>query len=198
MIIIQNKAAQEDKKIDLKLIEKAIIYAKKWHDGEFRNNGDPFYSHPFAVAGIVVEYYLKTDVIVGAILHDVVEDSDCTIELIEKEFNSRIAQIVDRLTKIRFENGRKIKLTLQETIYKLHAANDFEALLIKQIDRLHNLHTISKKSADKQIETALETQHSLIMIVGYIFDRLNITNTLNLENKLFQYCRNILLKKHTK
>ena len=55
LIIIQNKAAQEDKKIDLKLIEKAIIYAKKWHDGEFRNNGDPFYSHPFAVAGIVVE-----------------------------------------------------------------------------------------------------------------------------------------------
>ena len=101
-------------------------------------------------------------------------------------------------TKIRFENGSKIKLTLQETINKLHAANDFEALLIKQIDRLHNLHTISKKSADKQIETALETQHSLIMIVGYIFDRLNITNTLNLENKLFQYCRNILLKKHTK
>ena len=198
LIIIQNKAAQEDKKIDLKLIEKAIIYAKKWHDGEFRNNGDPFYSHPFAVAGIVVEYYLKTDVIVGAILQEVVEDSDCTIELIEKEFNSRIAQIVDRLTKIRFENGRKVKLTLQETINKLHAANDFEALLIKQIDRLHNLHTISKKSADKQIETALETQHSLIMIVGYIFDRLNITNTLNLENKLFQYCRNILLKKHTK
>ncbi len=196
--IVQNKAEKENKKIDLKLIQKAIIFAKKWHEGQFRDNGEPFYSHPFRVAGIVAEYYLKTEVIVGAILHDVVEDSDCSIELLEKEFNSRIAQIVERLTKIKFKEGGKIKYSLQETINQLHAVNDYEALLIKQVDRAHNLETIGKRSEKKQTRIALETHNFLITTVSYIFDRLNITNNLNAESKLFQDCRNILLKKSKK
>ena len=77
-----------------------------------RNIGSiPFYSHPIKVAEYVAKNYLKTDVIVASILHDTVEDSDCTVEIIEKEFNPRIAQIVDRLTKVRDVDGKQIKMT---------------------------------------------------------------------------------------
>lgn len=193
--IVMNKAAQENKKIDLQLIKKAIIFARRWHDGQFRDNGDPFYSHPFAVAGIVAEYYLETNVIIGAILHDVVEDSLCPLKLIEEEFNQRIAQIVDRLTRIRLESGNKVILSLEETVNNLYASKDFEALLIKQVDRLHNLYTIGDQPEETQIRKALETHHNLLTTVSYNCDKLNIMNNLKLETKLFTKCRNILGKR---
>ena len=93
---------EKNVKLNMKLIEKAVTFAKKWHDGQMRKTGDlPFYSHPFKVAEMVAEYYCKTDVIVASILHDVVEDSECTVQLVEKKFNVRIAEIVDRVTNIR-------------------------------------------------------------------------------------------------
>ena len=92
---------EKNVKLNMKLIEKAVTFAKKWHYGQMRKTGDhPFYSHPLKVAEMVAEYYYKTDVIVAAILHDVVEDSECTVQLVKEKFNARIAQIVDRVTKI--------------------------------------------------------------------------------------------------
>ena len=121
---MENISKQEDKKLNMKLIEKAVIFAKKWHGTKMRKTGDhPSYFHPLAVAGMVAEYYCKTDVIVAAILHDVVEDSGCDIELIKNEFNTRIAQIVDRLTKKRIEDGKKVILSFEQTIKKLQALN---------------------------------------------------------------------------
>ena len=75
-------ATNKNRQLNIKLIEKAITFAKKWHGTQMRKTGDkPYYFHPLAVAGMVAEYYCKTDVIVAAILHDVVEDSKCTVEI---------------------------------------------------------------------------------------------------------------------
>ena len=84
-----------------------------------KTEDEPFYSHPLAVAGEVARHYFKTDVIVAAILHDILEDTSCSIEVIKKEFNWRIAEIVERLTKIQFEDGKKIKLTFSQILNKL-------------------------------------------------------------------------------
>ncbi|MBY0581250.1 MAG: MFS transporter [Rickettsiales bacterium] len=187
---------EQNRKLNMKLIEKAVIFAKKWHGTKMRKTGDhPSYFHPLAVAVMVAEYYCKTDVIVAAILHDVVEDSDCDIELIKNEFNTRIAQIVDRLTKKRIEDGKKVILSFEQTIKKLQALNDYEALFIKKIDRKHNLETIEGLSPEKQKKMAEETNNIFMRLIGIIGDKLGIHGKLRLENNIFQLCYRILRRK---
>ena len=188
---------KENRNINLKLIQKSIVFAKKWHGDVMRKSGEhPFYSHPFKVAEMIAERYLKTDVIIAAILHDVIEDSECDLDLIEVKFNSRIAQIVDRLTKKRFENGKYIKLSFEETIKRLQLVGDNEALLIKKMDRMHNLETIKGLSPVKQKKMAEETNNYFIKCIAVIGDKLGISEKVNLENKMFKYCKDILNKKN--
>jgi (p)ppGpp synthase/HD superfamily hydrolase len=169
---------------------------KKWHGTGMRKTGDhPSYFHPLAVAEMVAEYYYKTDVVVAAILHDVVEDSGCDIELIKNEFNTRIAQIVDRLTKKRIEDGKKVILSFEQTIKKLQALNDYEALFIKKMDRKHNLETIEGLSPEKQKKMAEETNNIFIRLISIIGDKLGIHDKLRLENSIFQLCYRILKRK---
>ncbi|RST71300.1 MFS transporter [Candidatus Aquarickettsia rohweri] len=187
---------RENRDVNLKLIQKSMVFAKKWHGNAMRKSGEhPFYSHPFKVAEMVAERYLKTDVIVAAILHDVIEDSKCDLHLIEMKFNFRIAQIVDRLTNKRFKNGQYIKLTFEDTIKKLQLVEDNEALLIKKMDRMHNLETIRGLSPIKQKKMAEETNNYFIKFIAIIGDKLGISGQIYLENKMFQYCKDILLKK---
>ena len=182
--------------VNIKLIEKAVVFAKKWHGDEMRKSKDmPFYGHPLKVAEYVAKKYLKTDVIVASILHDVVEDSDCTVEEIEKEFNSRIAQMVDRLTKIRDIEGGKIKMTLQETIDKLSEYDDYEAMLIKLFDRIHNLETIEGLKPAKQEKMARETNNFLVEIVAKIADKLGINEKIQIEEDLYEISHDVLRKK---
>ena len=191
---------EKNAKLNVKLIEKAITFAKRWHDGQMRKTGDhPFYFHPLKVAEMVAERYCKTDVIAAAILHDVVEDSECTVELIEKEFNVRIAQIVDRLTSKRFENGNSIKLTLEETLNRLQEVGDMEALLIKQMDRVHNLETIEGLKPDRQKKMAEESNDYFVKLIAIIGDKLGIHGKINLENSMYGYsCKTLeKLKKKT-
>ena len=185
---------EKNKKVNIKLIKKSIIFAKKWHAGQMRKTGNiPYYSHPLEVALNVAKYYLKTDVIVATVLHDVVEDSDATIEMIEKEFNPRIAQIVARLTKIRYINSKRIKLTLKETIEELYAANDYEALFIKKFDRVHNLETIEGLSdKKKQTKMAEETNNFLVGTVALVAEKLGIHKKIYLEDKVFKIAHDIL------
>ena len=187
---------EENRKLNMKLIEKAIIFAKKWHGTQMRKTGDrPFYSHPLKVAEMVAEHYCKTDVIVASILHDVVEDSECTVEIIEKEFNARIAEMVDRLTNKRFENGKHIKLTFEEILGKLQSVGDIEALFIKQMDREHNLETIEGLKPEKQRKMAEESNNHFIKLLAIIGDKLGIHGKLRLENNIFQLCYRILKRK---
>ncbi len=187
---------EKNVKLNIKLIEKSVTFTKKWHAGQMRKTGyHPFYWHPFKVAEMVAERYCKTDMVIGAILHDTVEDSKCTIELIEEKFNTRIAQLVDRLTKKRFENGKYIKLSFEENINRLQKLGDNEALFIKQMDRQHNLETIEGLNPHKQQKMAHETNNYFIKLIAIIGDKLNIHGKMRLENKMFKSCNDILKKK---
>lgn len=187
---------ESKKKINIRLVEKAIIFAKYWHGSQRRKTGELFYSHPLAAAATLAEQYFKTDVIVAMILHDVIEDTDCHLALIEKTFNGRVAQIVDRMTKIRLDDsGHMYKQKLGEVATLLYEVNDNEALFAKQHDKLHNLRTIAGMSPEKQKKTAEETIANLIPFVAAAAEKLNIGHKMELEKSLFITSRTILGKK---
>ena len=128
-------------------------------------------------------------------MHDTVEDSECKVELIEEKFNARIAKMVDRLTKRRFENGGYINLSFEEIVNKLQKLGDNETLFIKQMDRQHNLATIEGLKPYKQRKMAEETNNTFIKLIAIIGDKLNIHGKMCLENKMFKCCYDILKKK---
>lgn len=144
---------------DKVLIEKAFKIAYEAHKEMRRRSGEPYIIHPLSVARIVSEEMgLGTKSIVSSLLHDVVEDTDYTLEEIERNFGPKIASIVDGLTKIgelydnnsslQAENFRKMLLTLSD---------DVRVILIKLADRLHNMRTLSSLSREKQNKIASET-----------------------------------------
>jgi (p)ppGpp synthase/HD superfamily hydrolase len=134
--------------LDFKLIDKAIYWAKKYHDRQFRKSGEPYYTHPLEVAYLVSEYKLTTNVIVTAILHDVIEDSEATVGMIVDEFGWRIAEMVDKLTTDNLEE-----------IYNVFC-EDNEVALIKLMDRKHNLSTINFMPRNKAINKIQDSYKS--------------------------------------
>ena len=146
----------------VEIIEKAFKFAKDAHSGIRRRSGEPYIMHPIAVATIVSqEVGLGSTSICAALLHDVVEDTDYNIEDIEAQFGSKIAQIVEGLTKIsggifgdqasaQAENFRKLLLTM---------SSDIRVILIKMADRLHNMRTLQSMPAAKQYKIAGETMY---------------------------------------
>ena len=148
--------------IDIEKVKYTISFCKKWHDRQKRDSGEPFYSHPLAVANMIVEYVptSKIDVIISSILHDVVEDTNCTIELIKREFGNRVAEIVFRLTRV----FKKHKLTTAESLSVAYQNNDKEVLLIKLFDRFHNMQTINVKSKEKKNKKAKDTLINILII----------------------------------
>jgi len=146
--------------IDEAKIKKAVEFAVKYHGIQQRASGVPYYSHPLGVAEIIAEMRLDTDSIVTAILHDTIEDTDLTLEEIDKDFGKDVAKLVDgvtKLTKIKFhednvrqaENFRKLLIALSD---------DIRVLLIKLADRLHNMRTINFiNNPEKKKRIALET-----------------------------------------
>ena len=144
---------------DKKEIRKAFDMALESHKDMRRKSGEPYIYHPIAVAQIAAEEIgLGTTSIVCALLHDVVEDTDMTLDDIEREFGKKIAKIIDGLTKIsgvfdnnsslQAENFRKMLLTL---------ADDVRVILIKLADRLHNMRTMDFMPGDKQLKISSET-----------------------------------------
>ena len=149
------------KKYNLEKITAAYEYAASLHEGQFRVSGDPYISHPVAVAEIVAGLELDTDSICAALLHDTVEDcADKTnIDVIKKLFGESVALLVDGLTKIvqlkvddkeeaHIENLRKMLLAMSK---------DIRVIFIKLCDRLHNMRTLAVKPDMKRRSTALET-----------------------------------------
>ena len=146
----------------VELITKAFNFANTAHKGIKRRSGEPYIMHPLAVARIVVrEIGLGSTSICSALLHDVVEDTDYTVEDIDNLFGSKVAQIVDGLTKIsggvfaekaseQAENFRKLLITMSE---------DIRVILIKISDRLHNMRTLGSMPLAKQYKIAGETQY---------------------------------------
>lgn len=144
----------------VEIIEKAFHFAKKAHSGVRRRSGEPYILHPLAVARIVIsELGLGSTSIAAALLHDVVEDTDYTVDDIESNFGPQIASIVEGLTKIsggifgdkastQAENFRKLLLSM---------STDIRVVIIKMADRLHNMRTLSSLRPEKQAKIAGET-----------------------------------------
>ncbi len=154
---------KNEKNYDTDKIIRAYEYADSLHEGQFRLSGEPYISHPVAVARIVAELGLDSDSICAALLHDTVEDcADKTnLELLTKMFGSEVSMLVDGLTKIiqvqvadkeeaHIENIRKMLLAMNR---------DIRVIFIKLCDRLHNMRTLSAKKEDRQRAIALETMY---------------------------------------
>ncbi|MBE7036076.1 MAG: bifunctional (p)ppGpp synthetase/guanosine-3',5'-bis(diphosphate) 3'-pyrophosphohydrolase [Ruminococcaceae bacterium] len=146
-------------KMNFERLTKAYELARDAHEGQLRNSGEPYIIHPLAVATILAELELDEDSIVGALLHDVVEDTDYTVADISREFGDGVAIIVDGVTKL-----GKIQYTTKEeqqieSLRKmfLAMAKDVRVILIKLADRLHNMRTLKSMPEDKQREKARET-----------------------------------------
>lgn len=154
---------KNEKYYDLAKITEAYYYADKLHEGQMRLSGEPYISHPVAVARIVAELGLDTDSICAALLHDTVEDcADKTnLDTLAKMFGKDVSMLVDGLTKIiqvqvadkeeaHIENIRKMLLAMNK---------DIRVIFIKLCDRLHNMRTLSAKKEDRQRAIALETMY---------------------------------------
>lgn len=151
------------KNYDIEKIKKAYNYAKELHEGQYRVSGEPYVSHPIAVAEILAGLELDTDSICAALLHDTVEDcSDKTnLDYIAKEYGSDVALLVDGVTKdVHFNVENKEEAEI-ENLRKMFLAmsKDIRVIFIKLCDRLHNMRTLDAKPEAKRRETALETMH---------------------------------------
>lgn len=153
-LIEKLKSLDTQNLLDFELINKAIYFAKEYHAGQLRKSGEPFYSHPLEVAYIVSDYSLKTEVIVTSILHDILEDTEVTASMLAEAFNLRIAEMVDRLTRDRPD---RIKLSVEQVLRNAWVQNDKEVVLIKIIDRIHNIRTVNYLAPEKQKKQVTET-----------------------------------------
>ncbi|MDD6506042.1 MAG: RelA/SpoT family protein [Prevotellaceae bacterium] len=178
-------ASRHRKKVDI--INKAFNFARQAHKGVKRLSGEPYIMHPIAVAQIACgEMGLGSTSICAALLHDVVEDTDYTVEDIENIFGAKIAQIVDGLTKIsggifgehasaQAENFKKLLLTMSD---------DIRVILIKICDRLHNMRTLESQAPNKQYKIAGET----LYIYAPLANRLGLNKIkTELENLSFRF-----------
>lgn len=145
--------------VDLALVAQAYQFAEKAHDGQMRQSGDPFISHPVAVAAIVAELGLDEVSVAAALLHDAVEDTGVTLEAVEKHFGPEVAALVDGLTKlerVHFDSREEQQAaTMRKMLVAM--AKDWRVLLVKLADRLHNMRTLAAVPQWKQRRTARET-----------------------------------------
>ena len=155
-----NGSRAYDPQADEDALNRGYVFAMKAHGAQTRANGDPYFSHPLEVAGILTHYRLDTASIVTALLHDTVEDTDATIDDIKRMFGEEVARLVDGVTKLtrielqselsrQAENFRKLVLAMSE---------DIRVLLVKLADRLHNMRTLKfLRDHDKRRRIARET-----------------------------------------
>ncbi|BCK86534.1 bifunctional (p)ppGpp synthase/hydrolase SpoT [Sideroxyarcus emersonii] len=171
---------------DVAQIEAALAFSRTAHQGQLRQSGDPYVTHPIAVARILTPLHLDTQAIIAALLHDVAEDTSVTIEQIGEQFGKPVAELVDGLSKLdklqfetkedaQAENFRKMLMAM---------ARDVRVILIKLADRLHNMRTLDSVSREKSERIARETMD----IYAPIANRLGL-NTLyqELEDLSFKY-----------
>ena len=144
---------------DMALIDRAVAYANQKHKLQKRKDGSPYIIHPLAVAQIVAEMGLDCDAILGALLHDCIEDTDASHEDIEKIFGPTVAELVEGVTKLTRANFSSSEQAQMENLRKMFMAmsKDIRVVLIKIADRLHNMRTMQYQTPEKQIQKCRET-----------------------------------------
>ena len=144
---------------DMALIDRAVEYADTKHEHQKRKDGSPYIIHPLAVAEVVAEMGLDIDAILGALLHDCIEDTDASHDEIEKLFGQTVAELVEGVTKLTRANFETREQEQMENLRKMFMAmsKDIRVVLIKIADRLHNMRTMQYQTPAKQIKKCRET-----------------------------------------
>ena len=173
--------------VDADRLLRAFEFGRKAHDGQMRASGEPYFTHPIAVANILLDMHLDEESIITALLHDTVEDCDVTLQTLDGEFGGDVAQLVDGVTKLsrlaiktlpssaQAENFRKLLLAMSE---------DVRVLLVKLADRTHNMRTLSFiPKPEKQVRIARETMD----IYAPLAERIGLTKIqTELEDSAFE------------
>ena len=145
---------------DMSLVQRAYDYAEKAHANQVRKSGDPYFSHPVAVAVILTDLMLDATTIAAGLLHDCVEDVEgCTLDVVREQFGDEVALLVDGVTKLSQLNFANREEAQAETLRKmfLAMAKDIRVVLIKLADRLHNMRTLKYQRPERQVPIARET-----------------------------------------
>ncbi|XVN42610.1 MAG: HD domain-containing protein [Candidatus Rickettsia vulgarisii] len=181
MLFVLNESFKN--KIDLLEVKKAIYYARKYHGSQMQQSGKPYYSHPIEVdmfaryMAIKIPQYFKTDLIVTALLHDCLEDTILTQQMIANIFNQQIANQVEDLTRIKSYG----KISSIELVNILLKQKKYSVLFIKQFDRLHNMQTLFAKSPEKANKIIEETIAIFLALAAHF-------NMLDLEQEISKLC----------
>ncbi len=161
--MLYDKCKQSFTAEQLSLLEKAIAFAKKAHEGQKRESGEEYYIHPEAVAMMLYDLGMDSATVIAGLLHDVVEDGkDITVAIVAEEFGSEIATMVDGVTKLT-KSGAQTFITKEEQQAEnlrkmfLAIANDVRVVIIKLTDRLHNMRTLEYCNTAKRVRKAKET-----------------------------------------
>ena len=144
---------------DMAIIDRAVSYAQEKHKDQKRKDGSPYIIHPLAVAEVVAEMGLDTDAILGALLHDCIEDTDASHDEIAKLFGNTAAELVEGVTKLTRANFSSTEQAQMENLRKMFMAmsKDIRVVLIKIADRLHNMRTMQYQTPAKQVLKCQET-----------------------------------------
>lgn len=163
---------------EIQQVRRAYFYSEQAHDGQRRSSGEPYVTHPLAVATILANLHMDHQALIAALLHDVIEDTGISKEAVSRQFGEAVAELVDgvsKLTQIKFESKAEAQA---ENFRKmvLAMAEDIRVIIVKLADRLHNMRTLGALRPDKKRRIARET----LDIYAPIANRLGI-NTLRLE-----------------
>lgn len=183
---LEKMVKESPRNYDLGILEKAYHVAEDAHHGQKRKSGEPYVTHPVAVAELLLELGMDTETLAAAILHDVVEDTDVTLETVSQQFGPEIAQMVDGVTKLTQISFSSIEEKQAENLRKMLLAmsKDIRVMLIKLCDRLHNMRTMDAQPDYKRREKSLETME----VYAPIAHRLGIYHIKEeLEDRALRY-----------
>ena len=150
------------------LLRDAYAFGAEMHEGQFRHSGEPYFTHPVAVACILAEQQMDDATIVTALLHDTIEDTKASFLVVEQRFSREIADLVDGVTKLTNLQLNSTQTKQAENFRKLFMATsrDLRVTLVKLADRLHNMRTIKSMRPDKQVQKARETMDIFAPLAG--------------------------------
>jgi (p)ppGpp synthase/HD superfamily hydrolase len=174
--LLESLNKQVAKPVNIHEVKKSCYVARKYHGDQLRKSGDPYYSHPLEVgylfsnyAGIEDAKHYTTDLVITAILHDTIEDTELTKDMIATIFNKSIADKVEDLTRIKFDR----KFTAAESVISLFLEHKDDVLHVKLFDRLHNMRTLDAMKPEKQHRIAQETADYFILLPAYLSIKLS-------------------------